>query len=733
MKKSYINKKYIIPILIAFTLVFIILIINIFFVNYMKKLISDSVLKSLKEITSQDAEKLENRIKEHVRIMETILNEMQQENVKDEQEIFEIYDRNSGKDEFSRIAILYEDGKTVTSDGKTVDLSEDVEEFFSIEEIKISKSRISKVDEEEINIYSKKIDFLGKNIVVLLVIDNTKYENMFTQNIYNGNAIECIINTDGTIIANSKNEKNGGNIFDDLKKVNENEQNKIDKLYGEIQQKEEGQISYLIQGHIYYISYKILDVEEWRLIIIVPGNIMADELNQLAEIITIISIIITLLAFIITIYILISKIKKEEELYKLAYIDTITNLGNYNYYLKALEETESEKKTIIILDINKFKTFNKKYGHIKGNELLKNVGEELKKIIRKKDIVCRLGNDVFGIIILEEVDSDAIAKRINEKITKIKLGNSFYNIQISIGIYICEKNEKNAQDILDKAIIAHESVKGIYNVNYGKYTQALEQKMINQSEIENIMIEALKNEEFEVYYQPQVSLKTGKVESAEALVRWKREGKMISPIEFIPLFEKNLFITKLDEYIYESVCKYLKDLKKEIINCSKISVNLSKETIQEKNFVKKYMEITDKYNINPNDLELEITERTTSSEENIREILTKIKEKGFDIAIDDFGTGYSSLNMLETMPIDTLKIDKSFIDKIDTAKNENKIIEIIMMISQELKLKTIAEGVENIEQINYLKSVNCDLVQGYFYSKPLNQKDFKIYVKNANK
>lgn len=733
MKKSYINKKYIIPILIAFTLVFIILIINIFFVNYMKKLISDSVLKSLKEITSQDAEKLENRIKEHVRIMETILNEMKKENVKDEQEIFEIYDRNSGKDEFSRIAILYEDGKTVTSDGKTVDLSEDVEEFFSSEEIKISKSRISKVDEEEINIYSKKIDFLGKNIVVLLVIDNTKYENMFTQNIYNGNAIECIINTDGTIIANSKNEKNGGNIFEDLKKVNENEQNKIDKLYGEIQQKEEGQISYLIQGHTYYISYKILDVEEWRLIIIVPGNIMADELNQLAEIITIISIIITLLAFIITIYILISKIKKEEELYKLAYIDTITNLENYNYYLKALEETESEKKTIIILDINKFKTFNKKYGHIKGNELLKNVGEELKKIIRKKDIVCRLGNDVFGIIILEEVDSDAIVKRINEKITKIKLGNSFYNIQISIGIYMCEKNEKNAQDILDKAIIAHESVKGIYNVNYGKYTQALEQKMINQSEIENRMIEALKNEEFEVYYQPQVSLKTGKVESAEALVRWKREGKMISPIEFIPLFEKNLFITKLDEYIYESVCKYLKDLKKEIINCPKISVNLSKETIQEKNFVKKYTEITDKYNINPNDLELEITERTTSSEENIREILTKIKEKGFDIAIDDFGTGYSSLNMLETMPIDTLKIDKSFIDKIDTAKNENKIIEIIMMISQELKLKTIAEGVENIEQINYLKSVNCDLVQGYFYSKPLNQKDFKIYVKNANK
>ena len=426
------------------------------------------------------------------------------------------------------------------------------------------------------------------------------------------------------------------------------------------------------------------------------------------------------------------RIEKRNRLFELAYIDPITGLGNYNAYLaKTKEKLEiNSKKTMIILDIDKFKSFNKKYGHVKGNELLKRVGEEIKHAIRRTDIVCRLGNDVFGIFLIGEVDVENITRRLNNKISRINIGDIWYNLRISMGVYICDKEEKDVQSIIDKAIMAHDSIKGKYHVPYGVFTEEFEQKIIRESEIENIMEEAIKNKEFEVYYQPQISTKTEKMEGAEALVRWKKDEKMISPSEFIPIFEKNYFIIKLDEYVYERVCKNIQEMKKQIKEIPKISVNISKESLLEKDFLEKYMKITEQYGISPNDIEIEITERTTVDNNiDMKEILEEIKEKGFSIAIDDFGSGYSSLNMLEMLPIDMIKIDKSFIDRIGEKSETINLLEIILLISKKLNLKTVAEGVEKSEQVAYLKKESCDFIQGYFYAKPLSFDAFKNYIK----
>ena len=427
----------------------------------------------------------------------------------------------------------------------------------------------------------------------------------------------------------------------------------------------------------------------------------------------------------------------KDKLYKLAYIDPITNLGNYNAYLERVKEKLeiNSKKTMIILDIDKFKSFNKEYGHTKGNELLKQVGEEIKHLIRKTDIVCRLANDVFGIFLVGEVDVNNITERLNKNISRIYIGDRWYNIRISIGIYICGKEEKNIQSMIDKAIMAHDSIKGKYNVTYGVFTEEFEQKMVRENEIESMMIEGIENQEFEIYYQPQISTKTEQIKGAEALVRWNKDGKIISPGEFIPVFEKNHFIINLDQYIYEKVCIDIQEMKERVKEVPKISINISKESLLEKDFLEKYIKITNKYNVKPNDIELEITERTTVNDDKyMKEILEKVKEKGFGIAIDDFGTGYSSLIMLEVMPIDTLKIDKSFIDRIGINNKEVNLIEIIMLITKKLKLKTVAEGVEKSKQVEYLKKINCDLIQGYFYSKPLDFEAFKNYIKeNKNK
>ena len=426
------------------------------------------------------------------------------------------------------------------------------------------------------------------------------------------------------------------------------------------------------------------------------------------------------------------RIEKRNRLLELAYIDPITDLGNYNAYLARIKEKLkiNTKKTIIILDIDKFKSFNKKYGHMKGNELLKRVGEEIKHSIRRTDIVCRLANDVFGLFLMGEVDVESITKRLNNKISRIKIGDIWYNLRISMGVYICDNNEKDVQSIIDKAIMAHDSIKGKYHVPYGVFTEEFEQKLIRESEIENMMEEAIKNQEFEVYYQPQINTQTENIEGAEALVRWKKDGNMISPGEFIPIFEKNYFIIKVDEYVYKKVCENMQEKKKKFKKIPKISVNISKESLTEKDFLEKYMKITEQYGISPNDIEIEITERTTvDSNINMKEILEKLKENGFSIVIDDFGTGYSSLNMLEMLPINMIKIDKSFIDRIGENNETINLLEIIFLISKKLKLKTVAEGVEKSEQVSYLKKVNCDFIQGYFYAKPLGFDAFKNYIK----
>ncbi len=203
--------------------------------------------------------------------------------------------------------------------------------------------------------------------------------------------------------------------------------------------------------------------------------------------------------------------------------------------------------------------------------------------------------------------------------------------------------------------------------------------------------------------------------------------------KFIPIFEKNNFIIKLDEYIFEKVCKDIKKLKNKTKKIPTISVNISKETLTEKKFLDNYLKILSKYKVNASEIELEITEGVAVNNElDIKEILTNIKSKGFKISIDDFGTGYSSLNMLQIMPIDIIKIDKSFIDKINRFNNNQNLIEVIMMIAKKMNLKTVAEGVELKEQVEYLKSVKCDLIQGYYYSKPIKLEDFIEYINIMN-
>ena len=728
------NKKYKIYFIVIIILILLTATSLIIYINKVQNLTNKSTLNSLKELTKQDVAKIQNNINEHIRILETIVNEIEKNQLERIEQVFEIYNRNSGNNQFSRIAILYETGESFTNDGQVVDLSEEKEKFFKDNDVKISQTRQSKIDSNKINIYSKKTKLGKKDVVILLVIETKKYEEIFIQSVYSGNGYEYIITKKGDIIAKSNLNQEETNIYEIIEKTideKQNNKNALNKIGENIKNNEDSEVILYNGIKKYFVTYQKLGINDWYLVILTHGSAVAEELNQVIIIMLIISILIILIISVVSIYIVISEKRKEESLYNLAYIDPITKLGNHNYFnqqgQKILSDKEIKNKYIMALDIDKFKSFNKKYGHELGNKLLEEVGKKLKEILKEKAIICRISNDIYGIIIYEIKNIEKQANKICQDVSKIIINNIEYNILVYLGIYKIIDNKYNLLESFDKALIAHDKTKGNSEKQYYIYNEEIELQLEKENEIENIMQQALESKEFVIYYQPKISTQNDKITEAEALVRWFRNGKLIPPNEFIPIFEKNRFIIKLDKYIFKEVCKDLNNWKQKNVNLKvpMISINISKEHFYEEEFIKEFVDIAKKYNIDPKEIELEITESATlNSNIDVIKVMNNIKKYGFRISLDDFGTGTSTLGMLQNMPIDTLKIDKIFVDKIDFNNTDKNIIEYIVYIAKKLNLKTVAEGVENENQVNYLKSIECDMLQGYYYSTPVSKGTF---------
>ncbi len=431
---------------------------------------------------------------------------------------------------------------------------------------------------------------------------------------------------------------------------------------------------------------------------------------------------------------------KKRSLYNLAYIDPITKLGNYYFFCKEAQEmlfrNNDIAKYVLILDLEKYRAFNQYYGHNIGRKLIIELARKITKLLENyTNIICRFANDIFAIMIETNDNINLIINNLFNNLRHIKIDNEIYNIYPIIGVYKAQNNESILM-VIDKAMTAHDEIIGDYNTKFNIYNENNEKEIIKEHKLEEIMEEALQNGEFKVYYQPKIELKSNRIVSCEALVRWFRKDKIIPPNDFIPLFEKNRFIIKLDKYIFKKACKdikYINNVLKQnnyFMNKSNIdadkqyitaSINVSKEHFAYDNFIDDYLNLASKINIPLNMIELEITESASVYKGiNLSEITKNMKQKGFNVSLDDFGTGYSSLNMLQDLTIDVLKIDKSFIDKI----GESNIVKYIINMSKDFNIKTVAEGVETKEQVELLKNMGCDIVQGYYYSKPLSLEDF---------
>ena len=729
------NKKQIVTIIIIFL---ILITIGIAYMTYMLNRIEANTNNSIETIVKNDANNLKTEITEQKAILQSVTNEILSDNIIDSKKIFDMYERSDVTSHFIRMAIMYEDGKTITNDGYEKDYSEEVDKFFSNNDVHISENLISKIDGEEITIYSQKINIKKQKIAILLIVKTESYKNTFSNKIFEGKGFSYIVNKDGNIIVSANTDKNTGNLVKNIEQMlvgNSKERFITNKntIEDNIKNEVSGTRTLQTTDGKYYMVYEPIGANDWSLATFIPSKAIAGEINSALLITFILAIIVILIILSICIYIVISNNKKQKQLFEYAYLDPITKKGNIYYFRKKGQEKldkekHKENQYLLVLDINKFKMINKAYGYKTGDTILNGIAEELEKNLGEQSIICRYSNDYFAVLFEYAEDIRKLISALVKNIENLKINSNVYNLSVNMGIYKLTDADTNISVAMDKAIIAHSASKGDVFDKFHIYDEKMEKELEKESKIEQEMYQALMNKEFKVYYQPKMYANSEELYGAEALVRWEHNGKMIPPSEFVPLFEKNKFILKLDVYVFEQVCNDMKKWKEKYSKEPIISVNVSRDHFLDEHFLEKYMIIASKYGIDTNKIDLEITESATvEAGIDIIEIMNKMKKLGFLISIDDFGTGYSSLSTLQDMPADILKIDKSFVDRI--GKNEKNMVDYILTIAKELKLTTIAEGVETKEQKDYLLEKGCDIIQGYYYAKPMPEEEFEEYMK----
>lgn len=444
--------------------------------------------------------------------------------------------------------------------------------------------------------------------------------------------------------------------------------------------------------------------------------------------------IITIILFILSALVVRIWEINRRKVIKARHYDTLTDSYNLNYLEeegpKILKKYGIDGYYFIKFDISRFKSINHYYGVNIGDDVLKKIASEGRKKTKDGEIFARISEDNF-IVLAKLGDDLSDLSEFLKGLEGIKFGvNLGLQLKFKAGLYKVEDKDEPISIMIDKASMAHRSIKGNHKLNYAIYNDKIEKKVLLESKIEVEMESALQNKEFQVYLQPKVDLSTLKILGAEALIRWvKKDGTIVYPNQFIPIFETNGFIEKIDLFVLEEVCKYLCCRKENRESLCSIAINQSRQLLTNPNYINLIFEILDKYEIDSSLIEIEITETLYIENKDILlKAIEKLHERGIKLSIDDFGSGYSSLNLITEIPADILKIDRAFLVYSEESEVKNKVIKKVVQLAHELDMKVVCEGVETSKQEEFLCDIGCDMAQGYLYSKPIQIPEFESLI-----
>ncbi len=736
------NGFFITILLLLISLAFIVTVSVVF--NNIKTNLEIEIISSLSEEAEENAALIEKEIDAKFGVLQSFANELSSTGdeiakIRDMKSFVEVYN-------FRRMGFVDLNGIAKTTDGFEKDLS--FREFYQVGlkgESFITESlpeTIGDSTEDMINILSVPVyDNKGEIKGVLFATYLTeKFHEVIFSDSFQGEGYTYIVAGDGDVISSYGDgmQKEYDNIFvytgdaaqyDDViqEKVENDMREKLSRVGIGVNE----------DNDKYFYCYKPLEIESadmnWYIFSIEPKSVLVERMHPIMrdiQFLTVILICILVMANIIFLY---YNVRRRQELFRLAYKDSITGGDNFSNFKEKAKKYENTEGYVIALDISEFKLVNNVCGNASGDEVLKVIWDVILANCNDNEQAARVNADRFVIFWIESSKKTVtyrIEKLINE-IEGISEQLSVPRLYPVIGIRAVEKLD-DADKRYGEALRAKALVKNRRDRHYAFYDEIDYDTIVENKNLENGFEKALADKKFEVWYQPKFNSHTGKIVGSEALIRWRADdGSLISPGRFIPLFEKNGNIIRLDEYVFREVCRQQKEWQKEGIQILPVSVNISRFSLYYSNVVEKYERIINYYDVDHKYVQIEITESAIIENTVIAELIQKFHDAGFDILLDDFGSGYSSLASLNQMPFDTIKLDKSLVDYVGN-ENGEKLLKFIVQLVQSLGMKITAEGVEYKEQLDFLENLNCDDIQGFYFSKPLMLADFSAKLTENN-
>lgn len=736
------NGFFITIMLLLISLAFIVTVSVVF--NNIKTNLELEIISSLSEEAEENAALIKKEIDAKFGVLQSFANELSSTGdeiaeIRDMQSFVEVYN-------FRRMGFVDLNGIAKTTDGFEKDLS--FREFYQVGlkgESFITESlqdTVGDYTEDMINILSVPVyDNKGEIKGVLFATYLTeKFHEVIFSDSFQGEGYTYIVAGDGDVISSYGDgmQKEYDNIFIYTGDAAQYDDAIQEKVENDMREKlSRVGIGVNEDNDKYFYCYKPLEIESadmnWYIFSIEPKSVLDERMHPIMrdiQFLTVILICILVMANIIFLY---YNVRRRQELFRLAYKDSITGGDNFSNFKEKAKKYENTEGYVIALDISEFKLVNNVCGNARGDEVLKAIWDVILANCNDNEQAARVNADRFVIFWIERSKKTVtyrIEKLINE-IEGISEQLSVPRLYPVIGIRAVEKLD-DADKRYGEALRAKALVKNRRDRHYAFYDEIDYDTIVENKNLENGFEKALADKKFEVWYQPKFNSHTGKIVGSEALIRWRADdGSLISPGRFIPLFEKNGNIIRLDEYVFREVCRQQKEWQKEGIQILPVSVNISRFSLYYSNVVEKYERIINYYDVDHKYVQIEITESAIIENTVIVELIQKFHDAGFDILLDDFGSGYSSLASLNQMPFDTIKLDKSLVDYVGN-ENGEKLLKFIVQLVQSLGMKITAEGVEYKEQLDFLENLNCDDIQGFYFSKPLMLADFSAKLTENN-
>lgn len=736
------NGFFITILLLLISLAFIVTVSVVF--NNIKTNLEIEIISSLSEEAEENAALIEKEIDAKFGVLQSFANELSSTDdeiaeIRDMQSFVKVYN-------FKRMGFVDLNGIAKTTDGFEKDLS--FREFYQVGlkgESFITASLLETVGdstEDMINILSVPVyDNKGEIKGVLFATYLTeKFHEVIFSDSFQGEGYTYIVAGDGGVISSYGDgmQKEYDNIFiytGDAAKYDDVTQEKVEN---EMREKlSRVGIGVNENNDKYFYCYKPLEIKsadmDWYIFSVEPKSVLDERMHPIMRDIQFLTVILVCILVMANIIFLYYNVRRRQELFRLAYKDSITGGDNFSNFKEKAKKYENTEGFVIALDISEFKLVNNVCGNARGDEVLKVIWDVILANCNDNEQAARVNADRFVIFWIESSKKTVtyrIEKLINE-IEGISEQLSVPRLYPVIGIRAVEKLD-DADKRYGEALRAKALVKYRRDRHYAFYDEIDYDTIVENKKLENGFEKALADKKFEVWYQPKFNSHTGKIVGSEALIRWRADdGSLISPGRFIPLFEKNGNIIRLDEYVFREVCRQQKEWQKEGIQILPVSVNISRFSLYYSNVVEKYERIINYYDLDHKYVQIEITESAIIENTVIAELIQKFHDAGFDILLDDFGSGYSSLASLNQMPFDTIKLDKSLVDYVGN-ENGEKLLKFIVQLVQSLGMKITAEGVEYKEQLDFLENLNCDDIQGFYFSKPLMLADFSAKLTENN-